>query len=101
MDQVEPSPAAPNPPRPEDRAPAHEPISWPRAAALAAIGAGCGASALAQGYYDLTVWGPIAIGLMAVLLGLVLGAPARPSGWALAALLSLTGFWLWAWLSTD
>ena len=73
--------------------------SWVRRALLALIGAGCGASALAEAYYDIPVWGAIAVALLAVLLGLAIGHPARPAGPAAVALGALALLWLWALLS--
>lgn len=68
---------------------------------LAAIGLGFGASVFAEGFYDLTVWGPIAIGLLALLLALVVGAPARLGGPAATALGALVFLWLWSWISAS
>jgi len=70
------------------------------AALLAVIGLGLGLSPLAYGFYDLSIWGPIALMLLAVLLGLVIARPAtlRPS--AIAAVVGLGALWGWALLST-
>ncbi|MGI8873773.1 MAG: O-antigen ligase family protein [Egibacteraceae bacterium] len=68
---------------------------------LALIGLGFGASAFAEGYYDVTIWGPIAIGLMSLLLALAVWAPARLRGPAAVALGALTLFWLWSLLSAS
>ena len=45
------------------------------------VAAACGLSPLLYGFYDLSTWGPIALGLLAVLLGLVIAgrpSPGRP-----------------------
>jgi len=87
-------------PQREARRGGPERVAWPRAVLLAVIGLGCGASALAEGFYDLTAWGPIAVGVFALLTGLVLGAPARPRGAAAIALGALVFLFAWSWLST-
>jgi tetratricopeptide (TPR) repeat protein len=66
---------------------------------LALIGAGAGVSVFFEAFYDVTVWGPIGIGLMAVLLAVVIGAPARLRGPAAVALAGIVVLWLWSWLS--
>jgi hypothetical protein len=66
---------------------------------LAPLGAGFGASVFAEGFYDITVWGPIGIGLLALLLALVVWAPARIRGPAAAALGALVALSLWSWIS--
>lgn len=68
---------------------------------LAVVGLGFGASVFAEGFYDITVWGPIGIGLLAVLLAVVVAAPARPRGPAATALGALVFLWLWSWLSVS
>jgi len=69
-------------------------------ALLVLIGLGLGLSPLAYGFYDLSIWGPIALMLLAVLLGLVIARPAtlRPS--AVTAVVGLGALWGWALLST-
>src|ERR671924_81553 len=69
-------------------------------AVLALFGAACGASAFTGGAYDLSVWGPAALGLSAVLIGLLLARPARPNGPATIALGALAFLWLWSLAST-
>ena len=76
-------------------------LTWVRRFLLAVVGAGAGASALVEGYYDTTTWGLVAVGVFAVLLGLVVGTPARPKGPAAVALGAIVVLWLWAWLSTS
>lgn len=68
---------------------------------LAVIGLAFGASVFAEGFYDLTVWGPIALGLLALLLALAVGAPARLQGPAATALGALVFIWLWSWISAS
>jgi O-antigen ligase len=67
---------------------------------IAAFGIGAGLSGVFDGYFDVTVWGPIALAVLALLLGLTLGKPAVPRGPAAAALAGLLAFALWALLST-
>ncbi len=69
-------------------------------ALLLLVGLGLGLSPLAYGFYDLAIWGPIALMLLAVLFGLVIARPAtlRPS--AVAAIAGLVALWAWALLST-
>lgn len=69
-------------------------------ALLLLVGLGLGLSPLAYGFYDLAIWGPIALMLLAVLFGLVIARPAtlRPS--AVAAVAGLVALWGWALLST-
>lgn len=67
--------------------------------ALALLGLGAGFSPVAYGYNDLVVWGPIALGLIAVAIGLLLARPALPTGLAAVALLGVFLFAVWALLS--
>ncbi len=71
-----------------------------RRVALALLGLGCGASPAFYGYFELTVWGPIALGLIAVAIGLLIARPALPTGIAAVALLGVFAFAAWALLST-
>jgi hypothetical protein len=74
--------------------------AYPLEAALVLIvAASCGLSPFFYGFYDLGTWGPIALGLLAVLLGLVIARPAIPRPSALAALAALAGLAVWALLS--
>ena len=67
---------------------------------LAIIGAASGISALADGFYDLTVWGPITVGLLALVLALAVTNPGRPRRVPALAVGALTALWLWSWLSS-
>ena len=72
--------------------------SW-SASLIAFIAVACGLSPFLYGFYDVSVWGPIALGLLAALLGLVIARPGRaaPAG---AGCGGRAGrFWLWALLS--
>jgi O-Antigen ligase len=68
-------------------------------ALLAFLGLASGLSAAADGFYDLTVWGPITVGILALALGLVLADPARPRLVPALAVGGLTALWAWSWLS--
>ena len=63
------------------------------------VAASCGLSPFFFGFYDLGTWGPIALCLLAVLLGLVIERPAVPRPAALAALAALAGLAVWALVS--
>ncbi len=67
---------------------------------LLLIGLGLGLSPVAYGFYDLAIWGPIALMLLAVLLGLVIARPATLRISAVAAIVGLVALWGWALLST-
>ena len=64
------------------------------------IALSCGLSPFLYGFYDISVWGPIALGMLAALLGLVIARPAVPRRAALVAGVALAGLWLWALVST-
>ena len=66
---------------------------------IAFIAVSCGLSPFLYGFYDVSVWGPIALGLLAALLGLAIARPAVPRRTALIAAGALAGLWLWALLS--
>jgi hypothetical protein len=66
---------------------------------LATLGLGCGLSPAFFGYFDLSVWGPLSLGLIAVAIGLALARPALPKGLAGAALAALVAFAVWSLLS--
>jgi tetratricopeptide (TPR) repeat protein len=68
-------------------------------ALLAVLGFGSGVSAIADGFYDLTVWGPITIAVAAVALAAAAVTAAKPRLMPLLAVAGLTGLWLWSWLS--
>lgn len=60
------------------------------------IAISCGLSPFLYGFYDVSVWGPIALGMLAALLGLLIARPAAPRKEALLAAAALAGVWLWA-----
>jgi len=60
----------------------------------------CGLSPFLYGFYDVSVWGPIALGMLAALLGLLIARPAAPRRAALVAAGALAVIWIWAVLST-
>jgi hypothetical protein len=67
---------------------------------LSAFGLASGVSVLADGFYDVTVWGPITIGVAAVALALAVIVSARPRLVPALAVAGLTSLWLWSWLSS-
>jgi hypothetical protein len=71
-----------------------------RVALLAGLGAVAGLSTLREGFYDLTDWGPVAVGVFALALGLAVLGVARPRPAPAIALGALVFLWLWSWLST-
>ncbi len=66
---------------------------------LGFLGFGCGLSPAFLGYFDLSVWGPLALLLIALAIGLVLARPALPKGLAGIALAALLLFATWSLLS--
>ena len=56
----------------------------------------CGLSPALFGFYKLSVWGPIALFVLAVLLGLTIARPASPRPTALVAIGGLVFLWLWS-----
>ena len=66
---------------------------------LALVGAACGLSTLAGGFYDLTVWGPIALGIFALTLALVVNGAGRAQLVPAIAAGALVFLWLWSWIS--
>ena len=66
---------------------------------LALLGFGAGISPVFYGYFDLAAWGPIAVGLIAIAIGLLLARPALPTGLPAVALLAVFLFAAWALLS--
>lgn len=66
---------------------------------LVVLGLGCGVSPVFFGYFNTTVWGPIALLLIAVAIGLLLARPAIPKGIAGVAVLGLVLFAAWSLLS--
>jgi UDP-N-acetylmuramyl pentapeptide phosphotransferase/UDP-N-acetylglucosamine-1-phosphate transferase len=77
------------------------PPTFVEALVIAFISISCGLSPFLYGFYDVGVWGPIALGLLAVLLGLLIARPAAPRWGALLAAGALAGLWLWSLLSTS
>jgi O-antigen ligase len=67
---------------------------------LVALGLGSGVSAATDGYYDLTVWGPICVVISALVVGLAVATPGRPRLVPALAVTGLAALWLWSWLST-
>ena len=66
---------------------------------LAVAGLASGASPLFFGYFDPSVWGPIAIGLIALAVGLLIAKPAIPSGLRILAVIGLFLFAAWCLIS--
>jgi cytochrome c-type biogenesis protein CcmH/NrfG len=73
---------------------------WLAVGLLALLGFGSGASAIADGFYDLTVWGPITVGVAALAVAAAAVTSARPRVVPVLAVAGVTGLWLWSWLST-
>jgi tetratricopeptide (TPR) repeat protein len=69
-------------------------------ALLVVLGLGSGVSAAADGFYDLTVWGPICVAFLALALALAVTAGGRPRLVPALAVGGLVAIWLWSWLST-
>lgn len=83
------------------RRPASAPkISPVEAAVIIFITTVCGLSPALFGFYKLSVWGPIALFVLASLLGLVIARPAKPRATALVAIGGLVLLWLWSLAST-
>jgi UDP-N-acetylmuramyl pentapeptide phosphotransferase/UDP-N-acetylglucosamine-1-phosphate transferase len=96
------APASPTSPAADPPSPEGVPLlrTYPLEVALVLIvAASCGLSPFFFGFYDLGTWGPIALGLLAVLLGLAIARPAVPRPAALCALAALAGLAVWALLS--
>jgi hypothetical protein len=71
----------------------------PRRALLALAGLGCGLSPAFYGYFDLSVWGPLALGLVVVAIGLLLARQSMPTGVRAVAVAGLLAFACWSLLS--
>jgi len=69
-------------------------------AAIVFITLACGLSPALYGFYDLSIWGPIALFLLAGLLGLVIARPAALRPTALFAVAGLVFVWAWSLLSS-
>src|SRR6266516_5166996 len=63
--------------------------AWLAIALVAVVGLGSGLSPLFGGFYPLSAWGVIALVILAVIGGLVLGGQTGPSGVALVALIAV------------
>ncbi|MEJ7784389.1 MAG: O-antigen ligase family protein [Solirubrobacteraceae bacterium] len=72
-----------------------------RVVILALFGAACGLSTLAGGFYDVTVWGPIALGVFALTLALVVNGAGRAQLVPAIAAGALVFLWLWSWISAS
>jgi hypothetical protein len=70
-----------------------------RAPLLVLAGLGCGISPAFFGYFDLSVWGPISLGVLAVAVALVVAEPAVPTGLGGLATLALLLLGGWCLLS--
>ena len=71
-----------------------------RSVLLAILGAGSGVSVLLGGFYDVTVWGPIALGVLALALALVVTGAGRPRLLPGLAVGSLAFLWLFSRVGT-
>lgn len=92
-----PSPPPARPPRSEVAGRASGALA---VALLVVLGLGSGVSALADGFYDLTVWGPICVALLALVLALAVTTGGPPRLLPALAVGGLVSVWLWSWLST-
>jgi hypothetical protein len=63
------------------------------------LGLGCGLSPFLHGFYDLSAWGPICLGLLALAVALTVVRPTLPSRPALAVLGGLAGLAVWSRVS--
>ena len=72
---------------------------WVALALLALFGLGSGVSAIADGFYDITVWAPITVGVAAVAVAAAAATSAKPRLLPVLAVAGLLGLWLWSWLS--
>jgi hypothetical protein len=66
---------------------------------LVVFAAGCAVSPFAFGFYDLSVWGPISIGVLVVVLALAVARTAAPPARALVAVGGFAMLGVWAVLS--
>jgi O-Antigen ligase len=66
---------------------------------LLLAGLGAGASAALSGFYDVSLWGPISLAVMALLVGLWVIERRRLPTTALVAIGALAALWAWATLS--
>jgi O-Antigen ligase len=63
------------------------------------IGVALGASAAASGMFETALWRPVALGVFALALALVIAARVPPNALAMAAVAGLAAVAAWAWLS--
>ena len=73
---------------------------WVEVVLVLIVAASCGLSPFFYGFYNLDVWGPIALGLLAILLGLVIARPAVPRPTAIVALAGLAALAGWTLVSS-
>ena len=71
-----------------------------RRAALVIAGLAFGISAFFFGFYKATVWEPILLGCLTLLVAIAVARPAIPSGSSVIAIAGLLGLWLWSLLSS-
>jgi O-Antigen ligase/Tetratricopeptide repeat len=71
----------------------------PRRALLALAGLGCGLSPAFYGYFDLSVWGPLTLGLVVAAIGLLFAHQAVPTGIRAVAVVGLLAFACWCLIS--
>lgn len=70
-----------------------------RRAIVVAIGLAFGSSAFFSGFYDATVWEPILLGSIAILIAFMVARPSVPTGPAAVTLGGLLAMWIWSLLS--
>lgn len=70
-----------------------------RRALLVVAGLGCGISPAFYGYFDMSTWGPMALGLIVLAVALLVAKPAVPTGIAAVAIVALLAFAGWSLLS--
>src|SRR4051812_16234327 len=69
-------------------------------ALLVLLTAACGLSPLFSGFYTVSGGGPMALGMLAALLGMAVAGPFVPSRPAAVAVAALVLLWLWSLIST-
>jgi O-Antigen ligase len=74
------------------------PAAW-RRPLLGLAGLGCGLSPAFYGYFDLSVWGPLGLGLVIVALALLCARQGVPTGIRALAVAGLLAFGAWCLLS--
>ena len=98
-DSADPAPTEAGPP-PAGSQPRRIPTAV-EAASILFITVACGLSPALFGFYRVSVWGPIALFMLAILLAMAVARPALPTRRAWVALGGLAGLWLWSLLSTS